>query len=270
MKKAEVISLVNAKGGSGKTTTASNFAFCLAERGYKVLCIDLDFQCNLSFTLGCLDYNKRRTTIGELINFVNRGVELPEKNEYVVNCLPNLDLIPCNESFTNYNNIFASLAGEEILKNLVYNSGLIDEYDYIIIDNHPNHPNSDPTLKAVLYVSDKLIIPVSPDTFDQQGAFTFINLLISYIKERENKVNLRIAGLLPTRYRKNQIMSDDTLEFCQNSGEYSFKNFIPESTGIPLSHKLSGIICNLDKKNKASKAYEAFTDEYLSLYGGNK
>ena len=66
----KVISIINQKGGSGKTTTATNMAVCLADMGYKVLLIDLDGQCNSSFNLGCIDYKNRTNSIIGLLSAI--------------------------------------------------------------------------------------------------------------------------------------------------------------------------------------------------------
>lgn len=262
--KTKIITFANAKGGCGKTTTTSNFAYCLVERGKKVLCIDLDFQSNLSLTLGCEDYDQKRFSISELISDTYRNVLLPEKKEYIVHCLNGIDLIPCNSMFTRNESIFSSLNGEFLLKKFFEKSDIINEYDFILLDTHPNDPNQNPTVKAALYTSDALIIPISPSEFDEQGVIKFIRMIVEFMNSANDNVNINFLGLIPTRIKKNEFMSKEILDFCKMTEEITF-TAIPNSTGVGQAQKIHSVICKEDPKNIAAKAYNKFTDEYLDI-----
>ena len=124
------IAVANQKGGVGKTTTAINLSSCLAEKGKKVLAVDMDPQGNMTSGLG-VDKNSVENTIYDLmIGEVNINDVVQE------NILENLDIIPTSIDLSGAEiELLDEENKEYILKNAI--SEIKDNYDFIIIDCPP-------------------------------------------------------------------------------------------------------------------------------------
>ena len=261
----KVISFVSQKGGCGKTSTLTNMAWCLSQKGFKVLVIDLDGQCNSSFTFGGQDYIKQNFSIVELLNLASRNLDFPEKEKFIMKCCynDNIDLIVCSSSFVGLENVISNTAGGDfLLKKFFDETKLTDDYDFILIDNNPFIGK---IFTSSICASDYLIIPVNISAFDIQGLMTVIDKIYYTIKNPYYKINVKVAGLVITRF-DNTILSKETEIYCGKIGEYVFKNHIPKSVEVGKAQFIGSIVCKESIENKASKAYNDFTDEFLNLY----
>lgn len=263
----KIISFVNKKGGSGKTSSLTNFAYCLAKRGYKVLAIDFDSQCNTGFNLVGKDYEKQEYTIIELINLIDRNISLPEKSKYILNGNDGIDLIPCNYNFTTIERLADRSGGVFLLKKFLDDTKLKDDYDFILIDNSPYDGKA---FEMAVLAADDLIIPLTPAVFDLQGVMSIINKICEIANNPYYNIqNINIAGLLVTQYNPRELLSQKADKFCEMITDvYTFKNKIPSSVLVKQAQDIGTVVCKTDPNNKASIAYNNFTDEYLNLVKG--
>ena len=174
----KIISFINQKGGVGKTTMAFNAAFALAQKGKKVLAIDLDPQANLT-----LLFEAQNTTNLHhlLINSIKelKMIHVPamlseilhySKGEAVV------DLIPGGQELSGFDLTVASINAPRqlVLKKFLETNKLTERYDYILID-------CPPTLGLLvinaLCASDGVIIPFKADDFSLKGLDHFYQVL---------------------------------------------------------------------------------------------
>ena len=123
----DVISFLNRKGGCGKSTNSTNFAYCLSTLGYKVLFIDYDGQHSASLSFGISDSNNRQFTIVELLQLVGRKAELPSKEDYLININEKIDLITCSFLYDQLDSFFKSLTNGQFIfrKFLIYFTSLL-------------------------------------------------------------------------------------------------------------------------------------------------
>lgn len=260
----KVISIINQKGGVGKTTTALNLGYALYKKNYRVLMIDLDSQGSLSFATGIknrdlLPYDLALLLQNEINNtpcdIDNTLIELNKSEEG-----GKFYLIPGNIKLSSIqNSIYNALSREYLLRDILNSVTEKHEFDFVIIDCSPSL--SILTTNA-LVVSDEVIIPVNPSELSLVGIVDLLNS-VENVRKKINP-NLHIAGVLATmvdtrsNYVKNLLKELHSIENVN-----VFRTIIPYSSKAsePLSLGISTIEYN--KNLKLSKAYLHFTNELL-------
>ena len=95
MENCKIITIANQKGGTGKTTTACNLGYALADLGNRVLLVDFDPQSNLSMSFGIERPDELKLSMHNILSSIMDGESLPDKTEYIISS-KKLDIIPCN------------------------------------------------------------------------------------------------------------------------------------------------------------------------------
>lgn len=249
----KTITLSNQKGGVAKTTTCLALASGLYQKGYTVLCTDLDPQCNLS--LGCgadiLDLNntiydvfKGRAEMKDVIRHINFGYDLAAAG---------LSLAGADMEFTQ-------TGREYILKEAL--ESVQENYDYCIIDTPPTLGIL--TVNA-LTASDSVIIPVTADMFALQG-LAQLNNLIQSVRKYSNH-DLEVSGILITKHdeRTNigKALQNQINQAADNMGVKVFNQFIRNSVAVRECQTRGGDIFREIPKANATQDYKAFVDEFL-------
>ncbi|MFA9423086.1 MAG: ParA family protein [Sedimentibacter sp.] len=188
---AKVISISNQKGGVGKTTTTGAIAAGYKLKGYKVLCLDLDPQSNLSFSSGA--ETEDCPTIYEIL----KG---EAKIAFSIQKVPSFDIISSNILLSGIELEFTQTGREFLLKEVL--NVVSDKYDYIFIDTPP--ALSILTVNAFT-ASDYIVIPMVADIFSLQG-IAQLSETIERVKKYCNP-NLKIEGVVLTKYNKRTILS---------------------------------------------------------------
>ena len=253
----KIISIINQKGGVGKTTTVINLAAGLSMKGKKILVIDLDPQGNATTGLGLSNTTASDTTIYSVLNGNKKISEVIQSTSF-----ENLNLITSNvdlsglEVETAGDNRRAFKLKDELAFILNDSRPL---YDYILIDCPPSL--SLLTIMA-LVASDALVVPLQTEFFALEG-LTQLMKTIERIKSNLNP-SLAIRGILLTMYDKRNKLSSQV--------EIEARNYFREkvySTAVPRNVRLSeapshGIpVLLYDKICPGSKAYFKFTEEFL-------
>lgn len=192
---AKVIAITNQKGGVGKTSTTQAMAICLKSKGYRVLCIDLDPQGNLSFSVDA------ETEDFPTIYDVIKG---NTKTLHAIQRTPSFDIIGSNILLSSVELEFTQKDREFILKNLLAPAGL--KYDYILIDTPP--ALSILTINAFT-AADSIIIPMLADIFSLQG-IAELNETIVRVKKRHNP-ELVIEGIVLTKYNGRSLLTREII-----------------------------------------------------------
>lgn len=186
--RTEVIAIANQKGGVAKTTTTHNLGVALAEKGKKVLLIDLDSQASLTISLGIEPLEIKRTVVDIL---KKKSVSI---KECIYKVYTNLDIVTSIIDLASMEVEMLSRASrEKILDRAI--TPIKNEYDYILIDCPPQL--SILTINA-LSCADGVIIPVKTDYLAYRG-LTQLNDSISEIKDLIND-SLKIYGIIATFY----------------------------------------------------------------------
>ncbi|RTK93985.1 MAG: ParA family protein [Rickettsiales bacterium] len=243
---AKIISIVNQKGGVGKTTTAINLATVFAVMNKKVLLIDLDSQGNSSSGLGIKQEQRKITSY-------NIFVELnPIEEAILLTDIPKLSIITSNTNLAAVEMSLSTIEEQEfILKNKL--QSIQEQFDYIIIDCPPSLNLL--TLNA-LVTSNEVIIPMLCDFYSLEG----LSHLLKTIEIIEKKLNpkIKIGGILFTMYdKRNKLteMVENDVRSCL--GKLVFNTTIPRNiklseapshgkAAIIYDHKCSGSLAYID------------------------
>lgn len=235
-RKGIVISVMNNKGGSGKTTTAKNLAYELALQNNKVLIIDLDMQCNA--TIGLSRNNFRKT----IIDFI-KG----RKNCIFHTRFSTLDLIP-GDAMLGISIIKKDLIVTEILSEKI--KQIKYQYDYVIIDNSPYF--NEITAEVILS-SNMVLIPAELQEDAIEGMATTINEL--------NTLNPRAkCRILFTKVDNYKSTRNDLAMLKEELGDLVLNTYIRYNSNavkkarerrIPISYKYEKQAISVDYKNLA-------------------
>ena len=258
MIRTEILSIINQKGGVGKTTTVINLAAGLALKNKKVLVIDLDPQGNATTGLGLSNSESSEETIYAVLNGTKKIFDVIKKTQF-----QNLDLVSSNvdlsglEVETAADNRRAFILKEQIMAYLKNSSG---KYEYIFIDCPPSL--SLLTVMA-LVTSHSLVVPLQTEFFALEG-LTQLMKTIDRIKINLNS-ELKIKGILLTMYdKRNKLSSQVEKEARDYFKEKVYSTVIPRNVRLSEAPSHGVPVLIYDKSCSGSKSYFNFTDEFLS------
>ena len=247
-----IIAIANQKGGVGKTTTAINLSACLAEKGKKVLAIDLDPQGNMTSGLG-VDKNEIENTAYQLI--LNE-CSINESIQPTV--VDNLKIIASNVELAGAEIELLGINDKEyILKTTV--DYIKDDYDYIIIDCPPSLNML--TVNAMT-TADTVLVPIQCEYYALDGLSQLIHT-INLVQERLNP-NLQMEGVVFTMYDVRTNLSNQVVENVKaNLDTTIYKTMIPRN--IRLAEAPSyGIPINVyDAKSAGAESYRSLAQEII-------
>lgn len=213
---AVVISLLNHKGGVGKTTSAINIGAGLVALGKRVLLVDLDAQANLTLALGI---GRQPVTIYEAI----RG----ESDLVPYTVKPGLDVITSSLDLSSAEMELINEAGREFILRELF-AGVDEDYDFIIIDCPPSLGLL--TLNS-LTSSQFVIIPLQTEFLAMQG-LAKIKQVIQKVKLRLNK-DLEIGGVMATMYDSRKVLNRDVVATIQKYfGPLLFETYIRDNVSL--------------------------------------
>lgn len=250
---SRIIAIANQKGGVGKTTTAINLSSCLAEKGKKVLVIDMDPQGNTTSGLG-VDKNALENTIYEMII----GECLLEEC-LLENVFNNLSLIPSNVNLSGAEIELMDIEGKEYIVRGQVNT-IRDSYDFVIIDCPPSL--SMLTVNAMT-TADSVIVPIQCEYYALEGLSQLIHT-ITLVKKRLNP-NLDMEGVVFTMYDARTNLSLQVVENVKNNLHQNiYKTIIPRN--IRLAEAPShGMPINLyDSKSAGAESYKLLAEEVIN------
>lgn len=254
---AHIISVVNQKGGVGKTTTALNLAAWLAELGKFVLLIDLDPQANATSGLG-IDHRVLETSIYEGMIGVQNVRDLVHATEH-----EKLRVVPAHGNLAGANIELVDSENREWFLHKAL-SEVRDDYDFVIIDNPPSLGIL--TLNG-LVAADSVLIPVQAEYFALEGLGQLLNT-VSLVKDNL-KPDLEVMGAVITMFDSRTKLSGEVLEeLYQHFPNRIFRSVIPRSVRLAEAPSFGKTIIGYDRNSKAAKAYERLAREFIMKQDG--
>ena len=254
----QIISIINQKGGVGKTTTVINLAAGLSKQNKKILVIDLDPQGNATTGLGLSNMEDSSNTIYGVLNGTREIYEVIKKTKF-----ENLDMVSSNVDLSGLEVETADDANRAFilkLKLTAYLNNSRGSYDYILIDCPPSL--SLLTVMA-LVCSHSLLVPLQTEFFALEG-LTQLMKTIERIKVSLNP-DLSIRGILLTMYdKRNKLSSQVEKEARDYFNEKVYLTVIPRNVRLSEAPSHGMPVLMYDKSCPWSKSYFSFTDEFIN------
>jgi chromosome partitioning protein len=249
----KIISIANQKGGVGKTTCSINLGGALAERGYRVLCCDMDPQANLTVGLG-ISLSDVRQSMADVLS--DDRVALDEIVRETGT--PGLWVAPATlELASTEVELFTAIGREMVLRD-----GWAErQFDVVIID-------CPPTLGLLtinsLVASNRVIIPVQTQYYAIKGLTALIKV-INTIKIKLNH-DLEVLGLLPTFYDGRTVLAREMLENLKQLGDHRvFNTMIKQTVKLGEAPLTGKPVTEYATNSSAARAFRDLAQEVIEL-----
>lgn len=244
----KTISIMNHKGGTGKTTSSINIGAGLAKKGFKVLLLDIDSQANLTEGFGIVDPE------GSVYDSIRENKKLP-----ILNIKENLDLVPSSIDLLGAEmEIVSKIGREQILNKLL--KTVRPNYDYVIIDCPPSVGLL--TVNAMV-ASDTILLPLQGEYFAYKGVDRLLGI-VQEVRENLNE-NLEIGGVFITQINTNRILTKTIVEkLTEDLQDKVFDTKIRINVALAEAQLQGQSIFDYAPESNGAKDYEMLVEEIIT------
>jgi len=266
---APVISFVNEKGGVAKTTSCVNLAAALAQRGYRVLCIDLDPQANATTAFGVTADQAIEREAHCLLTMPR----FPLERAIVSTRIENLDLVPGTSRLADCDKALVMEVGREgrLRRKLreFYRSVLADKYDAVLVDCPPS---LDLLTINALTAATHMIVPVTTKFYALKG-IALLGEIVATLHEQLG-ATIKVLGILITMFDKNTALDTTIYRLLKEKverefGDYVFSTIITRSVVVSEAEAGGLPVLLREPESSAADAYRKLADEVVKRLGAD-
>jgi chromosome partitioning protein len=245
----KVVAIANAKGGTGKTTTAVNLSAALAARGTRVLLIDLDPQGNASTYVGAPDDGRDMLAVfsGE-----RRLVDIVRETTFGV------DLAPAGEWLAGAERVLAGELGAEMVFKEAVQQLPTERWDLVVIDCPPSLGLLS---VSALVACDAVLIPVLTEAMPLEGVAQFLRT-VERVRQRLNP-DLRIAGVLPLKTESTKLSRSVEEALRSSLGDGVFEHVVRKNVKVAESYSHKAPVSHYAPRSPGASDFKALVDELM-------
>lgn len=250
MTATKIVSVINQKGGTGKTTTTINLGRALSKLGKKVLLVDLDPQSNLSYSL---DITQPEYTLADVFT------DSQNLKDIIIEKEQNFCVVPGSNDLVDVEiSLVSQEKRESFLKNILAQT---KDFDYILIDCPPSL--SVLTVNA-LTASHQVLIPLQMEVLTLQG----LSQILATVKQVKNTLNkkLQVKGIVVVMYDRRRKLSTEIETYLQeNIEEKIFRSRIRLNVKLAEAPSFGKSILDYDPASNGAQDYMALAEEFLEV-----
>ena len=258
--KCQVISVINFKGGVGKSTVTLNLGSELAARGYRVLLIDFDAQGNLTRYSGALGVQE---TITDALYAM---MEEREVAHPIYHIKENLDIIGCNSLLAKWMiDLQKEMFKELKLKKYIDLIKRDCDYDIIFIDNARDIGVD---LQNTVFASDRFLVVSDAEQGGLDGVDFVLNVINQIRKNSDHEI--ASAGIVINRYKGNTKLQKEMYEVFDDlhgKEHHIYKVTIPERIDVGTSNTCGLPVAEYKKNCPAAEAFRGLAEEFVDVIG---
>lgn len=250
-----IVAISNQKGGVGKTTTALNLSACLAQRGVRILLIDLDPQANTTSGLGLAQEEG-----GSLYPALVDGEDI--HNLIRSTRLPNLSIIRSHQELAGCE-IELAQAGNHLARLREVLQPLRDggQYDYAILDCPPS---LGVLMTSALSAADELLVPIQCEYFGLEGLSKIVHV-VQQIRDCGANPNLLLEGIIMTMYDSRFNLAQQVVKDVREYfAEIIYNTVIPRTVRLGEAPSFGKSIIEYEPSGRGAQAYRALAEEFLA------